>query len=146
MRAIFSKLPSMLERREAAHVNAVINFLFKYNRLAVLGTLSPGIEERLFKTLNLLVSSLDILAEINLVSSLFSMIDRFLNRSYKNYKIEHSYRALTGHLLENIALLIKHKAKIIGTVVREGLRLDLVSNGMCDQLDLESLKVNFVER
>ena len=80
-------------------MNAVINFLFKYNRLAVMGTLSPSTEERLFKILNFLVSGLDMLAEINLANSLFSMIDRFLNRSFKNYRIEQSHRALTRHLL-----------------------------------------------
>lgn len=53
---------------------------------------------------------------------------------------------MVQHLLENISLLNKHQAKIIGTVVREGLRLDLVNKSMCDQLDLSSLRVNFIEK
>ena len=96
--------------------------------------------------MNYLISSLDLLGEIKLVGSLFSVIDRYLNRNYKNYRIEHSYRVLTKHLLENIPLLDKHKAKIIGLVVREGLRLNLVTKSMCEKMDIPSMRLNFIEK
>lgn len=86
------------------------------------------------------------LAEVNQVGSLFAVIDRYLSRSFKNYRIEHSYRTLLRHLLENLRLLIKHQAKILSSVIREGLRLDMVNKSMCDCLDLQSIRLNFIEK
>lgn len=62
--------------------------------------IEPSTEDRLFKVINILISNLDTLAELRLTNSFFSVIDRYLNRSYKNYRIEHSYRMLVRHLLD----------------------------------------------
>lgn len=97
--------------------------------------LESSTEDRLFKVLNYLISSLDVLAEVALTGSLFAVIDRYLNRSFKNYRIEYSYRTLIRHLLDNLSLLIKHQAKLLPVVIREGLRLDLINKSMCEKLD-----------
>jgi hypothetical protein len=51
VRIILEKLPSMLAKREAEHINLVISFLYKYNRLMVLGILESSTEDRLMNIL-----------------------------------------------------------------------------------------------
>jgi hypothetical protein len=34
----------------------------------------------------------------------------------------------------------------LSSVIREGLRLDMVNKSMCDCLDLQSIRLNFIEK
>lgn len=122
------RIYGLIESRSKKQVEAVLDFVTKYSRFVIGGLFDANSSNSIFRMLHCLIGKIDIVEEVGLGGFFFSTLERYISKNHKNYNMEWNYRDLVNHLASRISQIQEKKHHLATTVVREGLRLGLLTH------------------
>jgi hypothetical protein len=136
----------LIESNNKKWVESLIELASKYCRLVVGGNLDNNSENTIFRILHCLIGKWDLITELGLDPYLISTLEKYLLKSHKSYNVESNYRQLVKHLVIYLERLTVKKSFFAGNIVKEALRLGLLTKESLEKVDLEKLSLRFFER
>lgn len=127
-------------------MESLIELVNRYCRFVVGGSLDANSENTIFRILHCLIGKLDLITELGLNGYLTMTLEKYLLKNHKSYNVESNYRQLVKHLVSSFEKLIVKKSFFTNNVVKEALRLGLLTKGSLENVDIEKLGLRFFDR
>lgn len=141
------RMNSVLEAKHKRSVDAIVEMLSKYTRLAIGGALDGYSQSTLFKIMHQLITNYNLIVELKSDGPFFNMIERYLNRNYKRYNLENQYRSLIKHLLTHLQSMMTVRPRITGLVISAALKFNCLKEQALVNINVDDIKnLDFFDR
>jgi hypothetical protein len=81
------RIYDIIESKNKRSIETVFDFLTKYSRFVVSGSLDANSEHSIFRILHCVIGKLDVITENDLQYYLFTTLEKYLQKSHKNYSV-----------------------------------------------------------
>ena len=140
------RIYDLIDSKGKEQVEADIQLLRNYSRFIIAGTLDHNTTNSIFRVLHCLIGKFDTVLELGLQGLFFATLEKYLTKNSRNYNVEHNYRELLKHTASNIDKIQGRQHNLANVVVREALRLNVLTKKNLENVTLDKLNLAYFEK